>query len=153
MSSTRPEARTNTLLLPTESSFGQMIRFGIAGGAATVVDMGLLWTLINFAHLWYVYGVAVGYAAGTVVSYVISVKWIFPHRAISDRRLEFIIFTVVGVIALGLTELVVAAGVEWCHLSVMVSKLVSVVLIFLYNFWARKIILFPAQRSALNEGQ
>ena len=151
--------RVQTLLTPTESGLQQLIRFGLAGAVATVADYAVLLSLFAWAHVCRPLSVGAGYGVGLVVCYVFSIYWIFPHRNIADRRLEFILFVIIGVVGLGLTEVIVHMGVlllETQRAAAMylsdttrlaVAKFVSVVLVFFFIFGARKATLFKPPKN------
>lgn len=154
-----PGARTKALLAPTESGFAQMVRFGVAGAVATVGDYAVLLGLYTLAHVSRPLAVAAGYGVGLIICYVLSIVWIFPHRTIQDRRIEFTIFMVIGVVGLVLTEVVVHVSMmiisqpaAAAHLSdtmqLSVAKFVSVVLVFFFNFGVRKAILFMPPKAS-----
>ncbi len=140
-------AKTQKLLAPTESGLWQMIRFGMVGAVSFVADTGTLWVLAKKAHMWYIYGGAISYLIGIAVSYTLSVVWVFSHRNIKDKRLEFLVFAAIGVVAMLLTEGILFAGVEWFHLDLMIAKYISVFLVFFFNYGARKVTMFKAPQK------
>jgi putative flippase GtrA len=125
-----------------------MIRFGIAGAISAVADSGTLWLLARIAKMYYLYAGVFGYMVGIIVSYSISVTWVFAHRNIKDRRLEFAIFAAIGIGAMALTELILYIGVDVMHLNLMVAKLLSIGLVFFYNFGVRKVTMFKKPAKA-----
>ena len=54
-------------------------------------------------------------------------------------------FAIIGVIGLGLNELIMYCAVELIGLHYMVAKLISTALVFFWNFFARKMTLFYKQ--------
>ena len=51
-------------------------------------------------------------------------------------------FAIIGVIGLIFNELIMYAGTDILHLHYMVSKLISTAIVFFWNFFARKFLLF-----------
>jgi putative flippase GtrA len=68
--------------------------------------------------------------------------WVFNRRALGDVRTEFVLFALVGLVGLALNELVLWLLTGLFGLFYLVSKFASVTLIFLWNFGARKWLLF-----------
>jgi putative flippase GtrA len=160
-----------------------MIKFGIAGAVATVADFG---TFILLMHLWqtdtitlFGHGVqsyqvyqSIAFTIGTIVSYVLSVKFVFSHRNISNKHVEFLVFLAIGVVGLVLTELIITTGMETMHtpekfaqmfgdpshimgitkpakqMALMFVKVVSIGLVFFYNFGARKLVMFRKPKGS-----
>lgn len=147
-------SRAHVLLKPTESDLWQLVRFAIVGAVATVADYAVLLSLYKNLHTSQVSAVAAGYAVGLLVCYVLSIVWIFPHRNITDKRLEFALFMIIGAIGLVLTEIAVDITLRVMGLvpsltaqmsgamRISAAKFVAVVLVFFYNFWARKVTMF-----------
>ena len=145
-----------------------MIKFGFAGLAATVVDYALRLCIRKIAPD--LVAVSAGYALGTVVSYVLSILYIFKHRNVTDKRLEFTIFFVLSIIGWGLTVLVVSVSImimnsvawagdilsfthNWVQkipnmrpsiedTAFIVARILGTVLVFFFNFFSRKVLLF-----------
>lgn len=134
--------QSRTLFVPTESTLLQIVRFGLTGAVATSIDITILMVLTKVFHVWYITAAALGYGIGITICYTLSVLWIFPYRRISDKRLEFVIFAVIGLVALGLTESILYLSVEYLHLELLLAKGIAVGLVFFFNFGARKAILF-----------
>ncbi len=157
-----------------------MIRFGIVGALATVLDYAVLLLLYRFAHWPNAAAVAGGYIAGLAVCYLLSISWVFAHRSIRNRGLEFAVFAAIGVAGLILTEIIFELAMRWllgrCEVSValhafiqswtdrvlavipvfasngfqitinaariIAAKSVAIVIVFFFNFWARRTALF-----------
>jgi len=118
------------------------MRYFISSALALAVDAGIYIALIRLAGVHYLLSAPVGFAAGVVIIYLLSTRWVFAERRFEDRRWEFAIFVVIGVLGLLLNELVIFTGVEHLALSYELAKLVSAALVFGFNFGARKLLLF-----------
>ena len=53
----------------------------------------------------------------------------------------FLIFTVVGVIGLGLTELIMYIGTELLHISYLIVKIAAAI-VLVWNYVGRKVLIF-----------
>ena len=126
----------------TNNPFIQFFRYCFVGGLAFLVDYGLLYILSDKVGLHYLVSACISFIAGLIVNYLISTYWVFSESKFQDKRKEFTIFAIIGVIGLALTE-----GLMWLftgvfHLHYMLSKIVTAALVLIWNFVARKIILF-----------
>lgn len=130
------------LIHKTDSAIVQFLRYGLVGGAAFVVDFSSLVFLTSVMQIHYLWSAAIAFVLGLTTNYLMSVSWVFATRALSNKYLEFGIFAWIGVIGLGLNEVFMWFFTEkWlCHYTV--SKIISTVLVFLWNFASRKLLLF-----------
>jgi putative flippase GtrA len=106
-------------------------------------DFGLLVLLTETAGLHYLASAALSFCVGASVSYALSVLWVFRSRRFSSPLLEYVLFVGVGVVGLGLNEVLLWLLTEPLGLYYMASKVVAAAVIFFWNFGARKLILFP----------
>jgi putative flippase GtrA len=120
----------------------QLMRYTIVGGVAFVVDFGSLYCLAEFGKVHYLVSAALAFTLGLVVNYSMSVSWVFSRRNVSNRYAEFTIFAVVGVVGLGLNHVFMFFFTEKIALFYLQSKLISTALVFLWNFFGRKLLLF-----------
>ena len=96
---------------------------------------------------------ALGYTAGLVAHYVLSVRYVFAfRRMLSQRRREALIYALTGLIGVLLSAGIVRVG-ELIGQSLAVSKLAAIGASFIAVFMIRKITLFSvgsrAAQSAL----
>ena len=87
----------------------------------------------------------IGLIAGLVINYVISVKWVFADckRNFGDaKKIEFSIFSVIGILGVGFNQLLMLLLVGYGNFNEMLSKIVAAGIVLVYNFLARKFILF-----------
>ena len=126
----------------TSNGFIQLFRYLFVGGFAFVVDYGLLYALTEWAGLYYLVSASISFLAGLGVNYLLSTGWIFKNSKMDNKVGEFIIFSIIGVIGLGLNSLLLYVFTGLAHIHYMISKLLTAALVMLWNFFARKIILF-----------
>lgn len=133
----------NTLFVaPTTNWMLQLFRYGFVGGLAFVVDYGTLFCLTHFAGVPYLWSAAVAFILGLLTNYLISISWVFSHTGKMRIWQEFLVFAVIGVIGLALNEAIMYVGTDLMSLHYMVSKLISTGIVFFWNFFARKVLVF-----------
>lgn len=126
----------------TENTLIQLFRYFFVGGFAFVVDYGSLFILTEYCGVNYLTSAAIAFILGLLVNYLISILWVFGKRTVTNRWVEFLIFAVIGLIGLVLNEAIIYFGSEILGLHYMFSKLCSTAIVFFWNFFARKIILY-----------
>lgn len=126
---------------------GEFLRYVAASGVALGVDYGLLVALTEFAGLHYLLSAALGFVTGAAVMYLLSVRFVFRHRRLSDRRLEFGLFVTSGLVGLVAGQLLLYGFVEWAGLPYWLAKAPSAGGSFILNFILRRIALFAPARG------
>jgi putative flippase GtrA len=126
----------------TGSLLHQFARYLVVGGLAFVVDFGSLYLLTEFAGLHYLVSAAVAFLFGLITNYLLSRVWVFDRRTMENAALEFLVFAVIGVVGLGLNEGIIWFVREKIHFHYMVAKAISAGIVLVWNFGARKTILF-----------
>lgn len=139
---------------PSKSVLLQLIRYGLSGGLAFVVDFGLLWFITDICHAHYLVGAFCGYTAGLIITYLLSIKWIFSDRKLSHKQgAEFIIFTIIGLVGLLLTQGLMYIFTEYLFGTghYLYSKLLTTAIVSLFNFVMKKLLLFSQKKTSLTE--
>lgn len=120
----------------------QLLRYVVVGGGAFVVDFGTLAFLHRLLGVHYLAAAASGFLLGLAVNYAISVRWVFSTRRVADRRVELGVYALVGVVGLVINHFVIWGLSAGLGLDPLLSKLFSAALVLLWNFTARKVLLF-----------
>lgn len=128
----------------------ELLKYIIAGGIAFIIDFSTLMFLYKIFDVHYLKAAAIGLFVGLITTYILSVKWVFRNRVIANTTAEFGIFITIGLIGFMLNESIIWFSVEKMLLPVSVSKLIATGIIFIWNFTARKIILFRS-KTHVNE--
>ena len=124
-----------------------LIRYFFAALLALAVDTATLSACLRLLHFGLGWSVTLGFAAGATVSYVLSIRWVFRQRSFANAPLtEFATFVGIGIVGLGITQLVLWLGVTRLGLIAEVVKLAAAVITFFFNYLTRKAILFAAAR-------
>lgn len=127
---------------PTTNIWLQLLRYGFVGGVAFVADYGTLFLLTHYAGMHYLWSAAVAFAIGLTVNYLLSISWVFNRNRSAKPWVEFMVFTLIGVVGIGLNELIMYVATDLLSMHYMLSKLISTALVFCWNFFARKLIIF-----------
>lgn len=141
-------ALTTFLRGATESTPTQFLRYVIVGGMAFLVDFGSLYALTEFVGLPYLVSAALAFLLGLFTNYALSISWVFSSRKLGNRWLEFGVFALIGLVGLGLNELIIWQCTETIGLHYLVAKIVSAGVVLFWNFFARKYALFKRSPDA-----
>lgn len=118
-------------------------KYMLAGGVGFLLDYMVLAVCFECFGWHYLLSSALGFVSGLFFVYICSNKWVFTRRSMADKvAAEFLIFLIIGVIGLGLTLLFMWLFVDVAGIYPLISKLVTTAIVLLWNFGARKIILY-----------
>lgn len=136
--------------MPRSSLLGQFVRYLFTGGLAFVVDFGLF-TMCLYVFGWhYLIANLVGLVAGLVINYYISIVWVFSacKRILGAKKsMEFGIFAFVGIAGVGLNQLCMYLMIGLMEWQELLSKVVAAGIVLMWNFLARKLILFRSKKT------
>ncbi|MFT3982530.1 MAG: GtrA family protein [Lachnospiraceae bacterium] len=86
----------------------QILKFGVVGGIAFLIDFIVYSTVLNLIDWEYGYllaGVA-GFTVSLIFNYLASMAFVFVRREGADKRKEFIIFLILSLFGLGINTVV-----------------------------------------------
>jgi putative flippase GtrA len=125
-----------------EGTFNQLFRYTFVGGIAFIADFSSLFILTDIFNIYYLISAAVAFLLGTIINYSLSIIWVFSKRKILNKSFEFAIFSLIGIVGLGLNELIIWVFTEYVNFHYLISKIISAGFVLLWNFFARKFLLF-----------
>jgi len=119
------------------------LRYLVAGGAGFLIDYSVLALCYHVFGWHYLLAAALGFLLGLVFVYVASNAWVFESRKLRGQSFtEFFLFTVIGLVGLLLTTAFMWLFVEKATFPPLIAKLVTTALVLLWNFGARKFLLY-----------
>ena len=128
--------------IASNALFQQLCRYTFVGAIAFAFDFASLFALTHFGGIHYLVAAGIAFLIGLSVNYALSIKWVFSRRSIGDKRMEFLLFALIGLAGLGLNELFIWIFTEIAIFTTSRRRSVSTVFVYLWNFFARKYSLF-----------
>lgn len=119
----------------------QLIKFGIVGGIAFVIDYGLLYICTEWFGIYYFISAIISFSVSVIFNYVASILWVFDVDKNKSKTTNFIVFIALSIVGLGINQIIMWYGVEILHIYYMIVKLVATVIVMIFNFITRKIFL------------
>ena len=125
----------------------QLLKFGVVGAIALLIDFGLMVLLTELFGLNPILSAAISFTVSLICNYLLSMRFVFSRRDDLSRRREFVIFVVLALIGLGINELIMwlgdvtlnAAGIDYAHSNLyMAVKIFASAVVSLWNFFSRK---------------
>ena len=120
----------------------QILKFGIVGGSATLIDYGLLIFCTEVLEINYLISSAIGFSVSVIFNYILSVHWVFDTKGNPyGQKQQFAVFIILSLIGLGLTELLMWLGTDVLGIYYLLTKIGATGIVMVYNFVTRKLLL------------
>ncbi len=147
--------------------FWEIFRFLLVGGTATIADYAVAYIFYHWLlpprligeTFSLILSTAFGFCAGLTVNWLLSITFVF--KQVSDEKQSrskksFAIFTIIGVIGLGITQLGMFLGVNFLPEITLfssttflgeswtwwISKVIMTCLVLVWNYVGRKLLVF-----------
>jgi len=114
--------------------------YGIVGGIATAVEWAIFYVLNSPLHM--------GYQLATVISYIISTlsNWyagrLIMFKAQENATKEITQIYLVSIVGLLLNMLIMWVMVDKLFIGEFISKVVSTGLVFFWNYFIRRLVIY-----------
>lgn len=125
-------------LTPSEHWAMQMFRYAWVSFFAYLVDAGCCFVFTRYLHIYYLISTVLSSLCGGTVNYLLSITPAMFGPTDRNRWLEFGLFTLIGIGSLFINLGVMWSFTERLHLHYMVSKVFSIIGVFLWTFFMRR---------------
>lgn len=130
----------------------QFLRYSIAGGIATLADLAVFYFLTGVFAFNHIVSNTLSFILGLFVNYFLSKRWVFGSKTGSSPK-DFALFSIIGVIGLILTNILLFIFIDMNVMKrlfrflgdksvLLLSKTTTVFIVLLWNFSARRKLLF-----------
>lgn len=119
----------------------QILKFGVVGALAFLVDYGVLMLLNVGFGVNPVLAAGISFTVSVIFNYLASMRFVFKHRDDLSRSKEMSIFIVLSVIGLAINELIIWGGTTLLGetpLMVTITKVFATGVVMVWNFVSRK---------------
>ena len=118
----------------------QLIKFGIVGVVATLIDLAVLMILKEYMKIDVLVASAAAFLVSVIANYILSMLFVFQGGKNSKSK-EFLLFVVLSIGGLLLNQLIMWIGTEIMTAYYLWAKVFALVFVPIYNFVTRKIFL------------
>lgn len=133
----------------------EFLRYAVVGGLAFVADFVSLVAaqeLVFDRFSWGVYAsTVIGFIVGLAVNYILSLLFVFTQAKDCGKGRSFgafVVFGLIGLVGLGLTELGMWVGIEILTWNYMIVKVLVTGAVLFWNYLGRKVLIFGGKEMA-----
>ena len=125
----------------TENLLIQIFKFGIVGGIAFLIDYIVLFCCKEFIGLSVLLSAAIAFTVSVIYNYIASVKWVFDVNKEKSAKKNFVIFIILSIIGLIITEIIMWIGSDIMKINYLIVKIIATAIVMVFNFITRKMFL------------
>ncbi len=129
----------------------QIMKFGVVGVIAFVIDYGLMVLLTEAFGVDYLLSATVSFIVSVTFNYLASMRYVFTHKEGLSRRREFAIFVVLSVIGLIINDACMYLGTTVLAVDYRLTKIGATLIVMVWNFVTRKKFLDAGDEVELAE--
>ena len=130
---------------PTDNGLIKFFRYAFVGGIAFVVDFVTYTLVCQAGTTWQITALATtaGFVTGIITNFILSKKFVFQEKSNAKSGYgEFIGYVLIGIVGFGLNMLLMYLATEMLSMNRYAAKIVVAIIVLVYNYLARKIILY-----------
>ena len=125
----------------TTNIFIQFFRYIFVGGFAFLADAFTLWLCEKWMN--YMIAAAIAFVVGLAVNYSLSIWFVFSESSkVKNKVKEFVVYGIIGLIGLLITEGIMYLFTDVFCLYFLISKIIAAAIVLVWNFAARKVVLY-----------
>ena len=117
--------------------FLEFVRFCFVGGLSLIVDYAVLFSLTEWAGMYYLHSSAISFGVSVVFNYWLCVRYVFKGAKKQTPR-QAIIFFSTGVVGLVLNQLCMWFFVDVAGLHYLIAKLGATVIVTAWNYVTKR---------------
>lgn len=125
----------------TKSLISQILKFGVVGGLAFVIDYGIMVLCKELLDFSILLSVALGFIVSVIFNYILSIAWVFNVDKEKDKKKNFILFILLSIVGLILTEIIMYVGTDIFRIHYLIVEIIATAIVMVFNFITRKMFL------------
>ena len=120
----------------------QIIKFLIAGGTSTSIDIFVFTALIYWVGLWYIASSISSFIIAFWVSFGLQKFWTFRDKNTEKIVTQTYLYFIVAIVNLGISTLLIYIFVDYIHIHKFISKVIANIIITLESFFIYRYFIF-----------
>jgi len=125
---------------PIAFDMGRISRFVIAGAITAFVNLGTLYTLTEYVHVWYLFSSIAAFIVSYSINFSLQKFWTFKNSDTHAIRYQLPLHVSLALFNLLFNTMLIFIFVEWARLWYVAAQIIAAVIIALDSFYfSRKI--------------
>ncbi len=120
----------------------QIIKFLIAGGTSTSIDIFVFTALIYWVGLWYIASSISSFIIAFWVSFGLQKFWTFRDKNTEKLMTQTYLYFFVAIANLGISTLLIYIFVDYIHIHKFISKVIANIIIATESFFIYRYFIF-----------
>lgn len=148
------------------SKFCEIVRFLVVGCINTLIDMFTMGVVLyifdpslypNFFNVFYgggspstiatVVGTGTGFVVSLIVSYFLSIIFVFEDKGNSKSAKGAVLFAVLATIGLAINTVGMWIGYDLLHINEWIVKIIMTLVVLVWNYLTRKLFIFKREKK------
>jgi len=123
------------------------VKFIISGSTATLVNFAILYSLTEFAGLWYLFSSVIAFVLAVMVSFFLQKFWTFSDDDKSQIKKQMAMYYIVTTVNLGLNTAGMFVLVERFGIWYIFAQAIMTIAISVEGFFAYKLLIFKKPKK------
>lgn len=125
-----------------------IVVYFFVGGVSFLVNFGVFLTFVHLLGLHWIIGNIAGFIGGTLMNYVLSVRFVFESKNIWRRDIEVCLTFMASALGVALETILIHLGHDVANLNLNISKMGAALVVFFWNYGARRFLIFGAIKAS-----
>lgn len=130
----------------------QILKFLIAGGASTFVDIFIYTALVYLVGLWYIASSIFSFAIAFCVSFSLQKFWTFREKSTERMMKQTYLYFFTAIVNLGISTMLIYLFVDYVHVHKFLSKIFANIIVATESFFIFRYFIF-AKRDQIEIGE
>src|SRR3989344_6090452 len=131
------------------------VRYLIAGGTSTAIDLGILYVLTEFAGWWYLVSATAAFIVAFFVSFILQKFYTFNNRDTSRKAvaMQGAFYFTLALTNLGINTILMYALVEWAGVWYFLAQIIAAAALAVESFFIYRFVIFHPQAVLAERAQ
>ena len=126
----------------------RIIRYLIAGGAVTGINLALLYILTDWLDFWYLFSAIIAFIGAFFASFFLHKLWTFRDKSGEQAKQQLAIFLLIALTTLAGNAFLMYVLVDIFRVWYMLAQVIISVLIAFFSYNSFRIFVFKSVKMA-----